>query len=101
MKNQVLTFIIGVLVGAIIATIGFYIYSKSNTNTKFMAPDGMPDMSSQDGERRMPPDMQNGTGGPGGNMGPRGNKNMSEPQDMTEPSDIINSTPEENAENAM
>ena len=29
MKNRILTFIIGVLVGAIIATAGFLIYSKS------------------------------------------------------------------------
>lgn len=29
MKNRILTFIIGILVGAIIATAGFLIYSKS------------------------------------------------------------------------
>ena len=29
MKNKILTFIIGVLVGAILATTGFLIYSKS------------------------------------------------------------------------
>ena len=29
MKNRILTFIIGVLVGAILATTGFLIYSKS------------------------------------------------------------------------
>ena len=29
MKNRILTFIIGILVGAILATAGFFIYSKS------------------------------------------------------------------------
>ena len=29
MKNRILTFIIGILVGAIITTVGFLIYSKS------------------------------------------------------------------------
>ena len=32
MKNRVLTFIIGILVGAILATLGFLIYSKSINN---------------------------------------------------------------------
>ena len=32
MKNKILIFIIGVLVGAIIATAGFLIYEKTNTN---------------------------------------------------------------------
>ena len=32
MKNKVLYFIIGVLVGAIIATLGFFIFSKNNGN---------------------------------------------------------------------
>jgi len=29
MKNRILTFVIGVLVGAILATVGFLVYSKS------------------------------------------------------------------------
>ena len=29
MKNRILTFIIGILVGAILATAGFFIYSKT------------------------------------------------------------------------
>ncbi len=36
MKNKILMFIIGVLVGAIIATAGFYIYEKKTMpNSKF------------------------------------------------------------------
>lgn len=35
MKNRILTFIIGILIGSIITTIGFLIYSKSiNKNIK-------------------------------------------------------------------
>ena len=32
MKNKILPFVIGILVGAIIATVGFLIYEKTNTN---------------------------------------------------------------------
>ncbi len=36
MKNKILMFIMGVLVGAIIATVGFYIYEKKTMpNSKF------------------------------------------------------------------
>ena len=36
MKNRILTFIIGVLTGAIIATLGFFMYSKwENNNMNF------------------------------------------------------------------
>jgi len=34
MKNRILTFIIGILVGAIITTVGFLIYNKSINNFK-------------------------------------------------------------------
>lgn len=34
MKNRILTFIIGILVGAIMATSGFLIYSKSINNNQ-------------------------------------------------------------------
>ena len=34
MKNRILTFIIGILVGAILATSGFFIYSKSINKNK-------------------------------------------------------------------
>lgn len=52
MKNKILTFIIGVLVGAIITTVCFYAYMKTN-NTRMM------DMS---GRGEMPPMMQQGDG---------------------------------------
>ena len=45
MKNRILTFIIGVLVGAILATSGFLIYSKSinkNVNVNPNPNQGMP-----------------------------------------------------------
>lgn len=40
MKNQILTFIIGVLVGAIIATGGLYLYQKSNMKQNGMERNG-------------------------------------------------------------
>ena len=41
MKNKILIFIIGVLVGAIIATIGFYIYKINTTNQETNRPEMM------------------------------------------------------------
>lgn len=38
MKNRVLTFIIGILVGAIIATLGFYIYARTLKNNMQQPP---------------------------------------------------------------
>lgn len=57
MKNRVLTFIIGVLVGAILATIGFNIYSKSIMNNRGMMKPGM-----SMNERGNPPERPNGAG---------------------------------------
>ena len=56
MKNRILTFIIGVLVGAILATAGFLIYSKS-INKNINLNGKMP----FENNRQMEP--------PGGNMG--------------------------------
>lgn len=74
MKNKILTFIIGVLVGAIIATVGFYFYSKNNNSKSGGMPDGNPPQMMQDGNSKgMPsgtppekPDGENsdGNGGP-------------------------------------
>lgn len=74
MKGKVLNFIIGVLVGAIIATIGFVIYEKNN---KHKGPQGMnggtpPQMmqqqnSNSSSEQDTPPALPNGeqpTGNP-------------------------------------
>lgn len=49
MKDKILTLIIGILIGAIIATIGFFIYEKINENTK---QSGIMQMSSGDKMQR-------------------------------------------------
>ena len=63
MKDKILTFFIGVLVGAIIATIGYYIYSK-NIKSEGM-PNGAPPQMMQDGNNSgmpngTPPELPNG-----------------------------------------
>ena len=65
MKEKILLFVIGVLVGAVIATGAFYIYSKntnncSSNNTQMNGgqPPEMP--NEQNGQ---PPEMPNGQGG--------------------------------------
>ena len=63
MKDKILLFAIGVLVGAIIATGGFYIYTRSNcnscTNTGMQMPNGEPP-SMPNGERPTMPNGENG-----------------------------------------
>lgn len=50
MKEKILPFIIGVLVGAIIATGGYYLYSKSTASNKGGMPNGNPpEMMQQNG----------------------------------------------------
>lgn len=61
MKNRILTFIIGILVGSIITTTGFLIYSK--TTNKNVNPNERMHMN-QDGQIQMP----------NGNMGERPEK---------------------------
>ena len=60
MKNKILTFIIGVLVGAIIATAGFLIYNKTIGNNS-----NQPEMMQMNGNGQMeePPEMPNGDNG--------------------------------------
>ena len=60
MKNKILTFIIGVLVGAIIATAGFLIYNKTIRNNS-----NQPEMMQMNGNGQMeePPEMPNGDNG--------------------------------------
>lgn len=57
MKNKILTFIIGVLVGAIISTIGFLVYNKSISNNT-----NQPEMmqSTQNGQMMEAPQDGNG-----------------------------------------
>ena len=83
MKNKILIFIIGVLVGAIIASIGFYAYSKTNSNKEF-TPGQRPEMSDQNGDRQTPPDMPNGERG--------GNKEENNSQVPEKTSDTENTT---------
>ena len=62
MKDKILVFIIGLLVGAVITASGFLIYQNVNKNTKQM-PSGeqMQMMEKPDGQE--PPEMPNGQNG--------------------------------------
>ena len=63
MKNRILTFIIGILVGAILTTAGFLIYSKSinkNSNEIMMPMDGDGQMQRPDGNMGEPPAKPDG-----------------------------------------
>ena len=63
MKNRVLTFIIGMLVGALIATGGFLIYTKVATPARGGRP-----MMGQGGKMGQPPEMSEGMRGRGPGM---------------------------------
>lgn len=67
MKNRILTFIIGVLVGAIIVTSGFLLYFNG-TNTD--APDGSKPQTSQSEGGETPPDKPDGQQSEGGETPP-------------------------------
>lgn len=59
MKSKILTLIIGILIGAILATSGFLVYSKVNGKPSM----GKGQMMRGNGERpQMPENMQNGDG---------------------------------------
>lgn len=67
MKDKIILFIIGVLVGAVISTGAFYVYSKStscnNSNsTQQQMPGGNPPsmQDGQSGQNGQPPEMPNG-----------------------------------------
>lgn len=59
MKNKILTFVIGMLVGAIITTLGFYIYDKVKSSNNSL--EGMPDfegnMPGMNSEMSEPPEL--------------------------------------------
>ena len=59
MKNKILTFIIGILIGATVATLGWYMYIKS---VNVMTPQNgqMIDRNFRDNRPEMPQGMQNG-----------------------------------------
>lgn len=62
MKNKILTFIIGMLLGAIITTIGFLIYEKVNNNIHSMPNGERPQMmETEDGGT--PPEKPDGVQG--------------------------------------
>ena len=62
MKNKVLPFVIGILVGVIIATVGFLIYEKTNTNKMMPNRERAREMMNRvDGEN--PPDIPDGEEG--------------------------------------
>ena len=69
MKDKIILFVIGLLVGAVIATGAFYVYTtttnscSNNQNTKVISgqPPEMP--SGGQGERREPPEKPNGENG--------------------------------------
>ena len=58
MKNKILTFIIEVLVGAIIATSGFLIYQKINNNREI--PNGFRQEMTNRGDGETPPERPDG-----------------------------------------
>lgn len=66
MKNKVIVFIIGVLVGAILATGGFFIYENYKASDKqfsFDSKDGRPELpDGVDFKGGTPPDMKDGDG---------------------------------------
>ena len=49
MKEKIIIFIIGVLVGAVLATGAFFIYEKNNTSNTGFTPGDRPQMFDQDG----------------------------------------------------
>ena len=65
MKDKILLFVIGVLVGAVISTGAFFVYTKAattcntNSNNQIRMPGGNPP-SMQNGQNGQPPKMPNG-----------------------------------------
>lgn len=61
MKNQIILFVIGVLVGAIISTGAFYVYTttiNSNNNSSMQMGGTPPEMpNGQNGQSNQPPEM--------------------------------------------
>ncbi len=62
MKNKILPFVIGVLIGAIITTAGFLIYEKTNTNNRLPNRERSGEMMNR-GDRENPPDRPDGEEG--------------------------------------
>lgn len=62
MKKKILPFVIGILVGAIIATAGFLIYEKTNTNNMMPNRERAGEMMNR-GDGETPPDKPEGDEG--------------------------------------
>jgi len=68
MKDKILLFVIGVLVGAVISTGAFFVYTKAtttcntNSNNQIGMPGGNPPsmQNGQSGQNGQPPEMPNG-----------------------------------------
>ena len=68
MKDKILLFVIGVLVGAVISTGAFFVYAKAtttcntNSNNQMLMPGGNPPsmQNGQSGQNGQPPEMPNG-----------------------------------------
>ena len=79
MKDKIMLFIIGVLVGAVLATGAFYAYSKinsSNNNQPSMNGGTPPSMPS--GENGKPPELPSGENNQGGQPPEMPNSNNSQ-----------------------
>lgn len=62
MKNKILPFVIGILVGAIITAAGFLIYEKTNTNNMMPNRERAGEMMNR-GDGEAPPDKPDGEEG--------------------------------------
>ena len=62
MKNKILPFVIGILIGAIITTAGFLIYEKTNTNNMMPNRERAGEMMNR-GNGETPPDRPDGEEG--------------------------------------
>ena len=89
MKNKVLIFIIGLLIGAIITAAGFLIYQKTHTNANQTSSEGnMQMMEKPDGEPPAKPDGENSGSMPEGETPPAkpdGENSGSMPEGETPP----------------
>ena len=59
MKNSILTFVIGILLGAVVATLGWMLYIKA-VNAKFLPNNQMMDEPLNNSRPQMPQDMEQG-----------------------------------------
>ena len=84
MKNKVIVFIIGILVGAIIATGAFYIYNKKNDSCEC----GSNNTQINEGQ---PPEMPNGQNGEMGEPPEKPDGEMGEPPEKPNDNNSQNS----------